>query len=92
MGHVEKVDLSSLRVPIEVQLWDLAGAEVTFYQLRDDEVLEEGAERTRALGVKGIGVAQQMTEKPGVVEVELRGLDEALPQIGMIGLKLEHDV
>ena len=57
MGHVEKVDLSSLRVPIEVQLWDLAGAEVTFYQLRDDEVLEEGTERTRALGVKGIGVA-----------------------------------
>ena len=57
MGHVEKVDLSSLRVPIEVQLWDLAGAEVTFYKLRDDEVLEEGAERTRALGVKGIGVA-----------------------------------
>ena len=57
MGHVKKVDLSSLRVPIEVQLWDLAGAEVTFYKLRDDEVLEEGAERTRALGVKGIGVA-----------------------------------
>jgi hypothetical protein len=83
-NRIEQVDLVSGSIAEEAEIASLPFIEAIFEKFHEDEVLEKIPAQGMMGDVGGVLNPDEISRQPDIVEVELGGFDQTLPDIAVI--------